>query len=159
VDALRENHGIPGMVVLQFEVGDPAFDLDAIAENSVCYTGTHDNDTTAGWFCGNGDDTRSAEEIESTRANELNRTGGEAETIHRDMIRLAFSSRSSIAIAPMQDFLGLGSAARLNRPGTTLNNWRWRMPPEGLPPGLVASVRELVQATSRQPGKRLDSAA
>lgn len=159
VDALRENHGIPGMVVLQFEVGDPAFDLDAIAENSVCYTGTHDNDTTVGWFCGNGDDTRSAEEIESTRANALKRTGGEAETIHRDMIRLAFASRSSIAIAPMQDFLGLGSAARLNRPGTTLNNWRWRMPPEGLPPGLVASVRELVQATSRQPGKRLDSAA
>jgi 4-alpha-glucanotransferase len=159
VDALRENHGIPGMVVLQFEVGDPAFDPDTIAVNSVCYTGTHDNDTTAGWFRGNGDDTRSAEEIENTRANALECTGGTEESIHWDMIRLAYSSRSSIAIAPMQDFLGLGSTARLNRPGTTLNNWRWRMPADSLSPDLIASVRALVRETSRKPGKGLDSAA
>jgi 4-alpha-glucanotransferase len=159
VDALRESHGIPGMVVLQFEVGDPEFDIDAIEENSVCYTGTHDNDTTAGWFRGNGDDTRTAEEIERTRALALKRTGGTVASIHRDMIRLAFSSRSAIAIAPMQDFLGLGSAARFNTPGTTRNNWRWRMQAGAIDPALTGTVSELVRAASRTPGKRLDSAA
>jgi len=159
VDALREDHGIPGMVVLQFEVGDPEFDFDSIEVNSVCYTGTHDNDTTAGWFRGSGDDTRTAEEIETTRVNTLERTGGTVNTIHWDMIRLAFSSRSTIAVAPMQDFLGLGSEARLNRPGTTANNWRWRMQADALQPCLVEKVTEIVRSTSRLPGKRLDSAA
>jgi 4-alpha-glucanotransferase len=159
VDALRENHGIPGMVVLQFEVGDPQFDFDAIDVNSVCYTGTHDNDTTAGWFRGNGDDTRTVEELETTRTRALECTGGTADSIHWDMIRLAFSSRSTIAVAPMQDFLGLGSEARLNRPGTTANNWRWRMQADVLQPRLVEKVAEIVRSTSRLPGKRLDSAA
>jgi 4-alpha-glucanotransferase len=159
VDALREDHGIPGMVVLQFEVADPEFDFDSIEVNSVCYTGTHDNDTTAGWFRGSGDDTRTAEEIETTRVNTLERTGGTANTIHWDLIRLAFSSRSTIAVAPMQDFLGLGSEARLNRPGTTANNWRWRMQADALQPRLVEEVAEIVRSTSRLPGKRLDSAA
>jgi 4-alpha-glucanotransferase len=159
VDALRESHGIPGMVVLQFEVGDPDFDLESIGENSVCYTGTHDNDTTLGWFRGNGDDTRSAEEIEATRARALELTGGSPETIHLDMIRLAFASKAAIAVAPMQDFLGLGSAARLNRPGTTLNNWRWRMPADALRPDLVGTIAGMVRDASRLPGKGLDSAA
>jgi len=155
VDALREGHGIPGMVVLQFEVGDPEFDFDDIAANSVCYTGTHDNDTTAGWFRGNGDDTRTAEQIESTRLSTLKRTGGTEESIHRDMIRLAFSSRSTIAMAPMQDFLGLGSAARFNIPGTTLNNWRWRMRDGDLTPRLVGEIAEMVRYASRIPEVQL----
>ena len=159
VDALREEHGIPGMVVLQFEVGDPEFDIEAIEENSVCYTGTHDNDTTAGWFRGNGDDTRSEAEIEATRASALERTGGTVDTIHMDMIRLAFSSRSTIAIAPMQDFLGLGSAARFNTPGTTLNNWRWRMPAGVLQPRLINAIGEMVRGASRIPEKTLASSA
>jgi 4-alpha-glucanotransferase len=159
VDALRENHNIPGMVVLQFEIGDPEFDLDSIDLNSVCYTGTHDNDTTLGWFRGNGDDTRTASELASTRAAALERTGGAPQSIHMDMIRLAFSSRSNLAVAPMQDFLGLGSSARFNRPGTTANNWRWRMQADDLRPELVAEVGEMVRTASRMPGKRLNSAA
>jgi 4-alpha-glucanotransferase len=159
VDALRENHGIPGMVVLQFEVDDPEFDPDEVPENSVCYTGTHDNDTTAGWFRGNGDDTRTAEEIEATRANALKFTGGKPETIARDMIRLAFSTEAVMAVAPMQDYLGLGSRARLNTPGTTLNNWRWRMGRDDLTPGLVESVAEMVSAASRVPERRPSRAA
>jgi 4-alpha-glucanotransferase len=149
VDALRENHGIPGMVVLQFEVGDPEFDFGSIAENCVCYTGTHDNDTTLGWFRGNGDDTRTEQEIEATRGRALELTGGSAETIHLDMIRLAFASRAAMAVAPMQDFLGLDSAARLNRPGTTLNNWRWRMTADALRPDLIAAVAAMVDDASR----------
>jgi len=149
VDQLRENHGLPGMVVLQFEVGDPEFNIDAVQVNSVCYTGTHDNDTTLGWFVGNSDDTRSDEEILQNQASALKQTGGSAETIVRDMIRLAFSSKSTLAVAPMQDYLGLGSEARLNVPGTTLNNWRWRMLPDQLQPAVKESVRELVNEGHR----------
>jgi 4-alpha-glucanotransferase len=159
VDALREGHGIPGMVVLQFEIGDPEFDFDSIDINSICYTGTHDNDTTLGWFRGNGDDTRTEDEIEGARLSALQQTEGQPQSIHWDMIRLAFGSQSTIAIAPMQDYLGLGSSARFNRPGTTVNNWRWRMQRGELDAGLIARVAELVRATSRMPDKRLDSAA
>ena len=149
VDQLRENHGLPGMVVLQFEVGDPEFDIGSVGKNSVCYTGTHDNDTTLGWFRSNGDDTRTAEEITHNQASALKHTGGSVETLAHDMIRLAFSSKATLAMAPMQDFMGLGSQARLNVPGTTLNNWRWRMLPEQLQPALMESVRSLVQASNR----------
>jgi 4-alpha-glucanotransferase len=149
VDQLRENHNLPGMVVLQFEVGNPDFDINKVEENSVCYTGTHDNDTTLGWFIGNGDDTRSEEEIHTQQTNTLKQTGGSAETIAIDMIRLAFSSKAALAVAPMQDYLGLGSKARLNTPGTTQNNWRWRALAEQLNSGLKASVQRLVQEAKR----------
>ncbi len=149
VDKLRLNHGIPGMVVLQFEVGDPEFDLDLIEQNSVCYTGTHDNDTTVGWFHGTGEDTRSEKEILSTQTRALKTTGGTPESIHLDMIRLAFSSRAALAVAPMQDYLGLGSEARLNIPGTTLNNWRWRLVPGQLQPDFLESTRAMVADASR----------
>ena len=159
VDALRESHGIPGMVVLQFEVGDPDFEFGEIGANSVCYTGTHDNDTTVGWFRGNGDDTRTAEQIESTRLSALRLTGGTEKSIHSDMIRLALSSRSTIAMAPMQDFLGLGSSARFNIPGTTLNNWRWRMQDGDLTPQQMQAVAEMVRYASRIPEVQLTDIA
>ena len=151
VDALRIGQGFPGMVVLQFEVGDPEFDMDAIDENSVCYTGTHDNDTTVGWFHGTGNDTRTPEEVLETQRLVLERTGGGPETIHNDMIRLALSSRSSLAVAPMQDFLGLGSKARLNTPGTTKDNWRWRMQEGDIDARLAEAVARMVQDASRSP--------
>lgn len=151
VDQLRDNHRLPGMVVLQFLVGDPAFDINAVNTNSVCYTGTHDNDTTVGWFRGTGDDTRSDEEKLRNRAGALKQTGGTPETIAHDMIRLAFSSNSTLAMAPMQDYLGLGSEARLNVPGTTMNNWRWRMLPEQLSPQVKETIGELVDGGHRKP--------
>lgn len=144
VDQLRENHGLPGMVVLQFEVGNEAFDIASVQANSVCYTGTHDNDTTLGWFLGSGDDTRSEEEVRREQAGALKHTAGSSGTIAHDMIRLAFSSNSTLAVAPMQDYLGLGSDARLNVPGTTLNNWRWRMLPEQLQAPVKESIQKLV---------------
>jgi len=159
VDELRLKQGFPGMVVLQFEVGDPDFRMEEIAENSVCYTGTHDNDTTVGWFRGNGDDTRSEKEIAETRASALKFTGGTQETIHSDMIRLAFSSNSALAIAPMQDYLGLGSEARLNTPGITLNNWRWRLRSAQLQQGFLESTGEMVEDASRSQSIRTDSNA
>lgn len=159
VDKLRLDHGMPGMVVLQFEAGDPEFDIDAIDKNSVCYTGTHDNDTTVGWFLGTGEDTRTPEDVLATRKQALQLTGGTAETIHMNMIRLAFSSPATLAMAPMQDYLGLGSEARLNVPGTTLNNWRWRMREDQLDERLVESVKKMVVEASRTRRKRLDSSA
>ena len=156
VEKLRLDHGLPGMVVLQFEVSDPDFDFDQVDENSVCYTGTHDNDTTLGWFRGDGEDTRSDKEVARSREAALELTGGAEETIHRDMIRLCFSSNSVFAMAPMQDYLGLGSEARLNIPGTTMDNWRWRLQKDQLTPDLVEWIRELVDETSRVPSRRIN---
>ncbi len=149
VDSLRFRHNIPGMKVLQFEVGDPCFDLANIGSYCVCYTGTHDNDTTVGWFKGGDEDTRSGQEITDSQQNALKVTGGCRETIHLDMIRLAFNSHAKLAIAPLQDFLGLGSESRLNTPGTTMNNWRWRVKEEQLSVAFCESVANLVEETSR----------
>ena len=149
VDALRFRHKLPGMKVLQFEVGDPDFKLDDIVENCVCYTGTHDNDTAVGWFNGGHEDTRTEQEVIETQVNALKVTNGTHETIHLDMIRLAFNSEAKLAIAPLQDFLGLGSSARLNIPGTTLNNWRWRVSVEQLSPEFCESTASLIKETSR----------
>ena len=149
VDRLRLRHQIPGMKVLQFAVGDPEFDIDDVVENCVCYTGTHDNDTTVGWFNGGNEDTRSEQEIVANQQSALKASGGTPETIHLDMIRLAFSSEAKLAIAPMQDYLGLGSEARLNVPGTTSGNWRWRVSNEQLSYGICESTAQLVEEMSR----------
>ncbi len=149
VDALRNHHGIRGMKVLQFELSDPDFQSADIKEHCVCYTGTHDNDTTVGWFRGGDNDTRTTEEVELTRASALQWTGGTKKTIHLDMIRLAFASQAKLAMAPMQDYLGLGSEARLNVPGTTGGNWSWRLQAGQLTPELCETVREFVRESSR----------
>ena len=149
VDDLRFRHDLPGMKVLQFEVGEPSFKLDDVDANCVCYTGTHDNDTTVGWFNGGDKDTRTEKEVIETQQNTLKVTGGSREAIHLDMIRLAFNSEASLAIAPLQDFLGLGSDARLNIPGTTMNNWRWRVSEKQLSPEFCESIANLIKETSR----------
>lgn len=149
VEALRDRHHIPGMKVLQFEVSDDEFDITSIGENCVCYTGTHDNDTTLGWFEGSPGDIRSAEEIERTQCAALEVTGGQAESIHKDMIRLAFDSKAQLAIAPMQDFLGLGSEARFNIPGTSSDNWQWRLGTEDLSPALIDSIGQMASDSGR----------
>lgn len=149
VVALRLRHNIPGMEVLQFALGDEDFDLQDIDEYSICYTGTHDNDTTVGWFRGTSDDTRTRQEIEAMRRNALRLTGGTPATIHEDMIRLAFASRARVASAPMQDYLGLGSEARINIPGTTLNNWRWRLTAGQLSGAVRERIADMVDESSR----------
>lgn len=149
VDALRDRYHIPGMKVLQFEVGAPGFDIADIGRNCVCYTGTHDNDTTVGWFNARNEDTRTEEQIVEDRKNALRATSGREETIHMDLIRLAFNSQARLAIAPMQDFLGLGSGARLNKPGTTANNWRWRATDAQLSVEFCRFVANLIRETAR----------
>lgn len=149
VEALRLRHQIPGMKVLQFAVGEPGFELADIEQNCVCYTATHDNDTTVGWFHGSNNDTRTQAESDAARANALRLTGGTADTINTDMIRFAFSSDARLAIAPMQDYLGLGSEARLNIPSTTEGNWRWRLLSSQLTPTVKQSVKKMVLESSR----------
>ncbi len=150
VEALRDRYRIPGMHVLQFDVSDDEFQLSDVGENSVCYTGTHDNDTTIGWFNGSPDDIRSAEEIERTRNAVLEITDGTPETIHTDLVKVAFSTKARLAIAPMQDFLGLGSESRINTPGTLGGNWRWRVLDSQLTPEVCDNVAELVRASGRE---------
>jgi 4-alpha-glucanotransferase len=149
VEGLRDRHRIPGMHVLQFDVVDPTVDISAIRENSVCYTGTHDNDTTIGWFHGSPDDIRSDTDIREAQEAVLDATGGRAETVHADLIKLAFSTQSRLAIAPLQDFLGLGSEARLNTPGTPGGNWRWRVIDTELSPEVCDNIAVMVTASHR----------
>jgi 4-alpha-glucanotransferase len=149
VNDLRNRHNIPGMHVLQFDVCDPGFQLSDVHANSVCYTGTHDNDTTIGWFHGSPDDMRGTTEIALNREAALKVTGGSAETIHIDLVRAAFSTDACIAIAPLQDYLGLGSEARINTPGTPGGNWRWRVLESQLTPKLCDNIALTVKKSER----------
>jgi len=149
VTALRDRHQIPGMHVLQFDVCDDGFNLSDIGENSICYTGTHDNDTTVGWYHGSRDDIRSADDIAQAQRAVLELTGGTAEAVHTDLIRAAFSTAARIAIAPLQDYLGLGSEARINTPGTSGGNWRWRVLETQLSPKLCDNVASMVNTSKR----------
>ncbi len=149
VEGLRDRHQIPGMRVLQFDVCDPSFNLSDVEKNSVCYTGTHDNDTTIGWFHGSPDDIRDAESIRHAQDAVLRLTGGTADSVHTDLVRAAFSTAAGLAIAPMQDYLGLGSEARLNTPGIAGGNWRWRVLESQLSPDFCDNVGKMVTASER----------
>ncbi len=149
VDALRLRHHLPGMKVLQFMVDDPAMNLNDIGQNCVVYTGTHDNDTSVGWFNPGPDDPRSRDEIQAFQQTALAHTSGTRQTFHRDLIELAFGSAAALAIIPMQDFLGLGSEARMNTPGTSDNNWRWRMSEDQLSPEVVGWIADRLRAAGR----------
>jgi 4-alpha-glucanotransferase len=150
VEGLRDRHEIPGMRVLQFDVCDEGFTLSDVEQNSVCYTGTHDNDTTIGWFQGSPNDIRSREEIVTAQQAALKVTGGKPETIHLDLIRAALSTKAQLAIAPMQDYLGLGSEARLNIPGKPGGNWRWRVLFTQLTPEVCDNVATMVRESGRE---------
>ncbi len=132
VDALREQFGFPGMRILQFAFGNdpraPDYRPHAHKKNCIVYTGTHDNNTTVGWFTsepGRGT-TMTNEELEKEREYTLKYLGTDGREIHWDMIRLAMSSVADVAIIPLQDVLGLGSEARTNLPGSLQGNWEWR---------------------------------
>jgi 4-alpha-glucanotransferase len=144
VTALRERFGLPGLRVLQFAFdGDPESNphLPHLhPRHCVVYTGTHDNDTARGWY-------RTAPV--PVRRQVRNYAGGGAEGIHRALIRLAHTSVAAMAIVPLQDVLGLGSAARMNRPGTPRGNWIWRFRHGSLNPAVADWLGELTHATGR----------
>ena len=123
VHGLRDQFQLPGMRILQF-----AFDGHAdnpylphnYVPNTVVYTGTHDNNTTRGWF------EALPEDQKRNVWNYLKRPAGNSEEVAWELIRLAWSSSAALAIAPLQDLLNLGAEARMNLPGSTEGNWRWR---------------------------------
>jgi 4-alpha-glucanotransferase len=112
---------------------------------SVAYSGTHDNDTAAGWWAAAGPRARR----EATEAAAV--LGIRDEPPARLMVRMALASPAGIAIVPAQDLLGLGSAARLNLPGTSRGNWRWRLRPGQLSGDLAAWLRERTAEAGRLP--------
>ncbi len=122
---LRERLRLPGMKVLQFAFADAAGQPTGAnpylphnyRPDCVAYTGTHDNDTTVGWF---------ASLSPAERASVLRYTGTDGRDIAWDLIRLAFGSVARWAIVPLQDILALGSEARMNVPGRPTDNWTWR---------------------------------
>jgi len=134
---LREDFGLPGMKVLQFAFStDPhdPFLPHNYPVNCVAYTGTHDNDTARGWY-----ETAPERERDFCRRY-LARSG---EDISWDMIRAVWSSVARFAIAPLQDFLGLGSEGRMNFPSKSSGNWCWRAPSDSFNSALAARIYEL----------------
>jgi 4-alpha-glucanotransferase len=140
--ALRESFGFPGMRVLQFGFGGGDEHLPwGYVRNCVAYTGTHDNDTSLGWWKG-----APRDEVRKARSMGI---GSSAREVSWEMVRAVMGSVANTAVVPVQDVLGLGGEHRMNVPGTALGNWAWRLG-ERVPAGVVRRFRELVEATGRQ---------
>jgi 4-alpha-glucanotransferase len=142
VHRLRDELGLPGMAVLHFLLGERRDPRD-IPENRVAYTGTHDNDTSAGWWA-----------AQPARVRDRAARAAEAAGVADDdpawlLIGLALASRARVAIVPAQDVLSLGSEARMNTPGRETDNWRWRLEPGRLDDELALRLRRLTSATRR----------
>ncbi|HKG22324.1 MAG TPA: 4-alpha-glucanotransferase, partial [Blastocatellia bacterium] len=153
--ALRDELGLPGMRVLQFAFGGDPNDTHLphnYARRSVVYTGTHDNDTTVGWFNRRPgkDSPSSAAQIERERNLALKYLHSDGEEINWDFIRAAFASVSDLAIIPLQDVLGLDSSARMNLPATPGGNWAWRFKPGALTREIEARLKEMTEIYGRR---------
>jgi 4-alpha-glucanotransferase len=152
--ALRDRLGFPGMRVLQFAFGDSDsaryHQPHTYPRNCVVYPGTHDNDTTVGWFkrLRQADRGRRGRQMSEYR-RVLRYLGTTGREIHWDVIRLALMSPANLAIIPVQDLLGLDNRARMNAPATTAGNWRWRLLPGQLPTSLARRLRELTETYRR----------
>lgn len=148
---LREATGLPGMAILQFAFGSGADNLylpHNQRANSVVYPGTHDNDTTLGWY---------ASLDETTRDNVRRYLRVSGREIGWDFVRSAYASVCKLAVIPLQDLFTLGSEARFNTPGTSQGNWTWRYRPEqlqSLRDGASGYLRELATLYGREPAKK-----
>lgn len=143
VEALRDRNGLPGMRVLQFAFAGDASDPylpHNYPRNCVAYTGTHDNDTTRGWY-----DT--APEAERDHVRRYLARGDEA--VAQELVRAALASVADLALFPLQDALGLGSEARMNTPGRAGGNWSWRFAWPDLPDWLASQLREMATLYGR----------
>ena len=146
VIALRERLGIPGMKVLQFGFGDPGAHIylpHKFEPNCVVYTGTHDNDTTVGWW----KSSATAEEKKYASAY----VGDVADGIQWAFIRTAFNSVAKLAVVPLQDVLGLDSDSRMNTPSRLDGNWGWRYQPKSLKRELAEKLAAITTVSDRTP--------
>jgi 4-alpha-glucanotransferase len=144
VERLRDEFGLPGMKILQFAFdgsADNPYLPEHHGERSVVYTGTHDNDTTVGWW----------EELdEGTRASVRAHLVDPDEPMPWALVRLALESTARLAVVPAQDLLGLGSGSRMNTPGTDEGNWSWRAPAGAFDDELAERVRTMVRSAGRE---------
>lgn len=146
VEALRDQFEFPGMKILHFafgsDPGNPFLPFNYI-RNCVVYTGTHDNDTTVGWF----------EQMPDYERDALMRYLGciDPEGIHWSLLRIALSAIATVSIIPVQDLLGLGSEARMNFPGKAEGNWLWRYRPDVLTWEIRERLKTLTQTYGRAP--------
>lgn len=143
---LRDQFNLPGMKILQFAFDDGVehqFLPHNYPENCVAYTGTHDNDTTIGWYL-------TAPEEETAFCREYLNTDGAH--IAWNMIHALWASRASLSVAPFQDFLELGTEARMNYPSIPEGNWDWRMAPEALSAPLAERIAALNRENKRSHG-------
>jgi 4-alpha-glucanotransferase len=146
VPALRDRYQLPGTRVLQFgfdgDSGNPHLPHNYV-HNAAAYTGTHDNNTTRGWF----------EALQDSQKqmvrNYLGRSSGANGGVTASLMRLAWSSPAALAIAPLQDLLDLGAEARMNVPGRTEGNWRWRCTESMLSNAPFGWLRELTSVSRR----------
>jgi len=155
VESIRHRFGFPGMAILQFAFGKdpqgPSFRPHNYERELAAYTGTHDNDTTVGWWNSSGarDSTRTPEDVAKELTFARSYLGLKEEPIHWVMIRTILSSIADLAIIPLQDVLGLGSEARMNLPGTAKGNWDWRFSADALTSDLAHRLREMVEVYDR----------
>jgi 4-alpha-glucanotransferase len=156
VEALRDGFEFPGMRVLQFAFRTDSTNIDLphnYVRNCVVYTGTHDNDTTVGWFgskAGAGS-TRDAAQIDRERAYCLKYLKTNGREVHWDFIEAAFASVANTAIVPLQDVLGLDSRARMNLPASQEGNWAWRFKADALTEKLSDRLKAATQFYNRGP--------
>jgi len=155
VELLRDDFNFPGMRILQFAFGGDSKNIDLphnYHRNVVVYTGTHDNDTTVGWYeskAGDGGSTRTLEQIERERKFCLDYLNSDGRRIHWDFIRAALASVANLAIIPLQDVLGLGNDARMNLPNSITGNWSWRYPASALTDELRDRLKKLTALYGR----------
>lgn len=159
VEALRSKFDFPGMAILQFAFGIEGNAADYRPHNLerkvIAYTGTHDNDTVIGWWNhSDTSDTRTTEDVQKEREFTLAYLGPSDEPMNWRMIRAYLASVAQVVVSPMQDILGLGREARMNRPGTAHGNWEWRMLPEAFTDAHQSKLNHLSAIYDRIAKKR-----
>jgi 4-alpha-glucanotransferase len=145
VEALRDDFAFPGMKILQFAFGGDAqneYLPHNIEANCVVYTGTHDNDTTLGWY-------EKASEGERNRVHRY--LGSDGRDICWELIRLALGSVARTALVPMQDLLEVGTEGRMNLPGRSSGNWAWRLEAGEFSETLVERLKDMNEVYGRLP--------
>ena len=147
VTEAMEKYGFPGMKVLLFAFsGDfetHPYNPDNFIEDCVAYTGTHDNNTIKGWY------QHDATEEEKEHLETCLDMKIKVAHLHWDLIEVLLASKAAVILIPIQDVLGLGAEARMNRPGTPHGNWHWRLLADQIKPHIVKKLLSLTKETQR----------
>jgi 4-alpha-glucanotransferase len=155
VESLRRQFGFPGMAILQFAFGNdpqaPNFKPHNYPHHAVAYTGTHDNDTVAGWWTSRpgAGSIRTAADVEKELAYACRYLNTDGSDINWVMIRTLMASVADTVLFPLQDVLGVGSEGRMNLPGSSSGNWRWRFRREKLTPAISGQLKEWAETYER----------